>query len=115
MKDKPSSVIVELLHTSLTREAHILHGQEYNTGHSISSAIPDEIREEMRREPYQPESVLYPFLEGSLGWNSAILCLPHHHPSQHTEADLKRIQDMCRRNPDLGMVELWHRLTSSPT
>jgi len=34
----------------------------------------------------------------------------HSHPNQHTEAELKLIRDMRRRNPDLGMVELWHRL-----
>ena len=35
---------------------------------------------------------------------------PHSHPNQHTEAELKLIWDMRRRNPQLGMVELWHRL-----
>ena len=35
---------------------------------------------------------------------------PHSHPNQHTEAELKLIQDMRRRNPQLGLVELWHRL-----
>ena len=35
---------------------------------------------------------------------------PHSHPNQHTEAEMKLIQDMRRRNPNLGMVELWHRL-----
>ena len=35
---------------------------------------------------------------------------PHYHPNQHTEAELKLIRDMRRRNPKLGMVELWHRL-----
>ena len=35
---------------------------------------------------------------------------PHHHPNQHTDAELKLIRDMRRRNPQLGMVELWHRL-----
>ena len=35
---------------------------------------------------------------------------PHHHPNQHTEKELKLIRDMRRRNPHLGMVELWHRL-----
>jgi len=35
---------------------------------------------------------------------------PHSHPNQHTEAELKLIRDMRRRNPALGMVELWHRL-----
>lgn len=35
---------------------------------------------------------------------------PHSHPNQHTEAELKMIRDMRRRNPTLGLVELWHRL-----
>lgn len=35
---------------------------------------------------------------------------PHSHPNQHTAAELKLIRDMRRRNPQLGMVELWHRL-----
>ena len=35
---------------------------------------------------------------------------PRSHPSQHTEAELKLIRDLRRRNPKLGMVELWHRL-----
>ena len=35
---------------------------------------------------------------------------PHSHPRQHTEAELKLIRDMRRRNPSLGMVELWSRL-----
>ena len=35
---------------------------------------------------------------------------PHSHPNQHTGAELKLIRDMRRRNPTLGMIELWHRL-----
>ena len=35
---------------------------------------------------------------------------PKHHPMEHTPEELKLIQDMRRRNPDLGMIELWHRL-----
>ena len=35
---------------------------------------------------------------------------PHSHPNQHTEAEMKLIRDMRRRNPTLGMVELWYRL-----
>ena len=37
---------------------------------------------------------------------------PHSHPNQHTEAERKLIRDMRRRNPSLGMIELWHRLPS---
>ena len=54
MKDKASSVIVELPYTNCTRGDHILHEQEYNTGHGIS-AIPDEVRGEIRRQPGKPE------------------------------------------------------------
>lgn len=35
---------------------------------------------------------------------------PHAHPNQHTEAELKLIRDMHRRNPTLGLPELWQRL-----
>ena len=35
---------------------------------------------------------------------------PHHHPNQHTPAELKLIHDMRRRNPRLGMVEFWCKL-----
>ena len=54
MKDRASSVKVELLHNNLTRGGHILHEQEYNTGHGVS-AIPDEVRGEIRRQPGKPE------------------------------------------------------------
>ena len=35
---------------------------------------------------------------------------PHHHPNEHSDAELKLIKDMHRRNPRLGMTELWYRL-----
>ena len=35
---------------------------------------------------------------------------PHGHPKQHTEEELKLIRDMHRRNPKLGLTELWCRL-----
>lgn len=35
---------------------------------------------------------------------------PHSHPNQHSEAEIKLVRDMRRRNPQLGLVELWHRL-----
>ena len=49
-------------------------------------------------------------------WDGSVASLacqsrrPHSHPNQHTEAELKLIRDMRRRNPTLGMIELWHRL-----
>lgn len=35
---------------------------------------------------------------------------PHSHPNQHTEEEIKWIRDMRRRNPRLGLIELWFRL-----
>lgn len=35
---------------------------------------------------------------------------PHNHPRQHTDDEIKLIRNMRRRNPGLGMIELWHRL-----
>ena len=32
---------------------------------------------------------------------------PHGHPNQHTEQELKLIRDMRRRNPKLGLTDLW--------
>lgn len=35
---------------------------------------------------------------------------PHSHPSQHTQAELKLIRDMRRRNPHAGLVVFWVKL-----
>ena len=35
---------------------------------------------------------------------------PHHHPNEHTPEELKLIRDLRRRNPTLGLPELWQRL-----
>ena len=51
-----------------------------------------------------------PRWEGSAETLAGQSRLPHSHPNQHTEAELKQIRDMRRRNPDLGLIELWHRL-----
>lgn len=32
---------------------------------------------------------------------------PHHHPNQHTPAEIRLISDMRRRNPDVGLVIFW--------
>jgi len=36
---------------------------------------------------------------------------PHSHPNQHTETELKLIQNMRKRNPHLGLVVFWVKLT----
>ena len=48
--------------------------------------------------------------DGSVGYLAYRSRRPHSHHNQHTEAELKLIRDMRRKNPTLGMVELWHRL-----
>ena len=35
---------------------------------------------------------------------------PHHHPNEHTEAEIKLIGDMRRRNPEAGLVVFWVKL-----
>ena len=40
---------------------------------------------------------------------------PHHHPNEHTPDELKLIRDMRRRNPQLDLTELWHRLRKGAT
>ena len=35
---------------------------------------------------------------------------PHSHPNAHTQQELTLISNHCRRNPDIGMIELWCRL-----
>ena len=70
---------VELPHNNLMRGGHILHEQAYNTRHGVS-AIPDEIRGELRGQPRQPEvqqePVVHLLLEEPLGWNSSLFSLP---------------------------------------
>lgn len=49
-------------------------------------------------------------------WDGSVTSLscqsrrPYRHSNRHTPEELKLIRDMCRRNSNLGMVELWHRL-----
>lgn len=48
--------------------------------------------------------------DGSIGSLANRSRRPHSHPNQHTEAEIKLILDMRRRNPNLGLAELWFRL-----
>ena len=40
---------------------------------------------------------------------------PHHHPNQHTEAELEQIRNMRRCNPNTGVVVLWVKLRERKT
>jgi hypothetical protein len=35
---------------------------------------------------------------------------PHSHPNQHTTAELTAIRNLRRRNPNIGLTDLWHKL-----
>lgn len=65
------------------------------------------------RKYNKSRSYIYFWLNRYDGTTASLACRsprPHRHPSQHTEEEIKRIKDMRRRNPELGMIELWHRL-----
>lgn len=34
---------------------------------------------------------------------------PHSHPNQHTDEEIRLVKNLRRRNPTLGMIELWFR------
>ena len=48
--------------------------------------------------------------DGTLGSLADKSHRPHSHPNQHTEAELKLIADMRRRNPHAGLVVFWVKL-----
>ena len=65
------------------------------------------------RKYHKSRSYIYFWKKRWDGTPESLICQsrrPHSHPNQHTEAELKLIRDMRRRNPTLGLVELWHRL-----
>ena len=82
------------------RQSLILHA----LNHGVSRAS---------RRYNKSRSYIYFWLKRYDGTMESLACRsrrPHSHPNQHTKEELKLIRDMRRRNPELGMVELWHRL-----
>ena len=77
---------------------------KYATAHGVSKAS---------RKYNRARSFIYFWLKR---WDGSVESLrpqsrrPHHHPNEHTPEELKLIRDMRRRNPKLGMVELWCKL-----
>ena len=77
---------------------------KYATAHGVSKAS---------RKYNRARSFIYFWLKR---WDGSVESLrpesrrPHHHPNEHTPEELKLIRDMRRRNPRLGMVELWCKL-----
>jgi transposase len=66
------------------------------------------------RKYNRARSYIYFWLRRYDGTLESLACQsrrPHGHPKAHTEAELKLIHDVRRRNPKLGMLEFWYRLT----
>lgn len=65
------------------------------------------------RKYNKSRSYIYFWLKRFDGTMESLACQsrkPHHHPRQHTAEELKMIRNMHRRNPRIGVVELWARL-----
>lgn len=64
----------------------------------------------------EPESTIYYWYKKWKGSNGDTISLadksrrPHTHPNTHTEAELRKIYYVWRRNPNLGLQDLWVRL-----
>ena len=65
------------------------------------------------RKYNRPRSYIYFWRKRWDGTLSSLACQsrrPHHHPNEHSPEEIALIQRMRRRNPNLGMIELWYRL-----
>jgi len=82
------------------RQSLMKHAEKYGVSRASRKYIKD-------------RSYIYLWLNRYDGTLESLACLsrrPHSHPNQRTEAERKLIRDMHRRNPDLGIVELWARM-----
>jgi transposase InsO family protein len=65
------------------------------------------------RKYNKTRSYIYFWLSRYNGDIASLACRsrrPHFHPAQHTEDELTLLRRVRRRNPDLGLCELWCRL-----
>jgi len=65
------------------------------------------------RKYNKSRSYIYFWLSRYNGTIDSLACQsrrPHSHPNQHTVEELDLLRRMRRRNPDLGLCELWYRM-----
>ena len=65
------------------------------------------------RKYNKARSYIYFWLSRYDGTPGSLACRsrrPHTHPRSHTEAELKLVRDVRRRNPKLGILEFWDHL-----
>ena len=70
------------------------------------------------RKYNRPRSYIYYWKKRYDGTIESLACQsrrPHSHPNQHTEEELALIRKLRKRNPRLGIIELWHRLKNAAT
>ena len=77
---------------------------EYSFKHGVTKAA---IRYKVNRQyVYRWRNRYDGSLQSLADWSHK----PNHHPNQHTEAELKLILDMRKRNPHAGLVVFWVKL-----
>ena len=117
MKDSHKSVIVSLLKQIMTERkckslmARITQDMKYRQS-LICYAQKFGVAKASRKYN-KPRSSIYFWLsryDGTIESLADHSRRPHSHPNQHTEAELKLIGDMRRRNPKIGLIDLWCRL-----
>ena len=91
--------------------------EQYNTGHEIPRVSVSYAQKygvsRASRKYNKSRSYIYFWSARHDGSLQSLACRsrrPHSHPNQHTQEELKLIADMHRRNPKLGIVELWARM-----
>ena len=65
------------------------------------------------RKYNKSRSYIYFWLKRYTGSIESLACQsrrPHHHPNEHSEEEIGWIKALRKRNPKLGMIELWFRL-----
>lgn len=77
---------------------------QYAKKHGVSAAS---------RKYNKSRSYIYFWLKRYTGNIESLACQsrrPHHHPKEHSEEEIGWIKALRKRNPELGMIELWIRL-----
>ena len=117
MKDSHESVIVSLLRTSMIERkcksfmARVTQDRKYRQ--SLMCYAQKYGVSQASRKYNKARSTIYFWLsryDGTIESLTDRSKRPLSHPNQHTEAELKLIRDMRRRNPKLGLIDLWCRL-----
>lgn len=117
MKDSHKSVIVSLHEqTIIERKCKSLMAtvtQDMKYRQSLMCYAKKYGVSRASRKYNRPRSTIYFWLsryDGTIASLANRSKRPLSHPNQHTEAELKLIRDMPRRNPQLGLIDLWCRL-----